>query len=99
MPLSASCHCSFGNRLPLIGDEAAVFHLHQTIAVAEHPVVVRHDRDRATALAREPLQEVHDRAPAAGVERGGGLVGEDDRRIAGERTGDRDTLLLAAAEV
>ena len=33
------------------------------------------------------------------VEIAGGLVGEHQRRLVGERTGDRDTLLLAAGQL
>ncbi len=37
--------------------------------------------------------------PGARVERAGGLVGEDHARLADERAGDRDPLLLAAREL
>ena len=37
--------------------------------------------------------------PGPGVQRAGGLVGQDDRRIPGQRPGDGDPLLLAAGEL
>jgi hypothetical protein len=49
---------------------------------------------RATRLSRS-----HDLHPTPGVERGGRLVGKDQRRLVGERAPNRHALLLAAGEV
>ncbi len=46
----------------------------------------------------DPLQRVHDDAGVARVERGDGLVGEDDARLLDEGAGDGDALLLSAGE-
>lgn len=55
--------------------------------------------DREPELAVEPLQQGEDRLRGPGVERGRGLVGEEHGRLAGERPGDADTLLLPAGEL
>ena len=57
-----------------------------------------HD-DRAAVVVDEAAQELEDRAPVAGIERAGRLVGEDDLRPRDQRAGDRDSLLLAAGEL
>ena len=57
-----------------------------------------HD-DRLAELAHGAAHEVEDLGPGAAVEVAGGLVGEDDRRLAGQGAGDGDALLLAAAEL
>ncbi|MFN7976644.1 MAG: hypothetical protein U0P30_00820 [Vicinamibacterales bacterium] len=57
------------------------------------------DHHGAPPLGGQRAQQVHHELPARRVERGGGLVGEDDRRIAGQSPRDRDTLLLTAGEV
>ncbi len=51
---------------------------------------------RAAAHRQEQLEDV---APVGAVEVARRLVGEDERRIVGERPGDGDTLLLAAREL
>ena len=56
------------------------------------------NHDRAAALMGERTHHFHDGAPGVRVKGGGGLVGEDDLRIAGERAGNGDALLLSAAE-
>jgi DNA-binding MarR family transcriptional regulator len=57
-----------------------------------------HDR-RRPALAAERLEHLDDGPAAFLVERGGGLVGEDDLGVADERPGHRHALLLPARQV
>ncbi len=45
------------------------------------------------------LQQVHHRLAALRIQVAGRLVGEQDQRFAGDRAGDRDTLLLTAGEL
>jgi len=42
---------------------------------------------------------VHYGECAFGIERSGGFVGEDDRRMVGERAGDGDALLLSTGKL
>jgi hypothetical protein len=61
--------------------------------------IVGDDDDGAALAGGELAQELHHRQRGAGVERGGRLVADQDRRIAAERARDRDALLLAARQV
>src|SRR6266511_3326399 len=61
--------------------------------------VLADDHHRAAVVGGELAQQPGDLAADGGVEVGGGLVGQDDRRIVGERAGDRHPLLLAAGEL
>jgi len=61
--------------------------------------VVADDHHRAVVLSSELAQQTGDLTADGGVEVGGGLVGQDDRRIVGERAGDRHPLLLPAGEL
>ena len=51
------------------------------------------------ALSVELLKHPDDLAASVGVQSAGGLVGEDDRRVAHQSTGNGHTLLLAAGEL
>jgi hypothetical protein len=55
--------------------------------------------DRRVLLDRNPPEQIHHDACALGVKRRGGLVGQNDARSIGERTGDRHPLCLAAREL
>src|SRR5882672_7251974 len=61
--------------------------------------VVRRDDHGRAVLCGEPGEEVDDLAAGSSVEVPGRLVREHDSRLHGERTGDRDALLLAAGQV
>ena len=50
-------------------------------------------------LRTRSLQDLENLLRALAVEAAGRLVGEDERRIVGERAGDRDALALAAREL
>ena len=50
-------------------------------------------------LAVDALKVAHDDVGRGRVERGHGLVGQDDAGLLGERTSDADALLLAARQV
>ena len=61
-------------------------------------VVGDHD-DRLAELVDRPAHEGQDLGARPAVEVAGGLVGEDDRRAAGERPGHGDPLLLPARQL
>ena len=80
---------------------------HRT-AVAQHqPLVgdrrdariVRHQHQRHAARAPHLQQQVEDVPAVRAVEVAGRLVGEDQRRIVGQRPRDGDALLLAAGQL
>jgi hypothetical protein len=50
-------------------------------------------------LARHAVEDAHDGQRAFAVERRGRLVGEDHRRLIGQRAGDGDALLFAAGKL
>ena len=60
--------------------------------------VVRDHHERR-AVAVELAQELEDLGARAAVEVAGRLVGEDDRRVAGDRASDRHALALSAGEL
>jgi len=57
--------------------------------------VVSDDKEGG-ALAMDLAEEFEDFCSRAAVQGAGGLVGEDNRRLADEGTGNRDALALAA---
>src|SRR3954464_11232890 len=60
--------------------------------------VVRDHHDRLPELGHGALHELEDLGARTGVEVSGGLVGEDDLGLTGQRACDRDALLLATGE-
>jgi hypothetical protein len=83
--------------LPGVIDEAAVGEGDDAVGDPAELALVGDEHD-GLAVARERAEEVEHRAGGARVEVAGGLVGDDDRRVVGERAGDRGALLLAARE-
>ena len=69
------------------------------VGVGRRDGVVGDHHDRVAVGVDELAQEREHAAPGAGVERSGGLVGEDHLGPCDERAGDRDALLLAAGEL
>ena len=57
------------------------------------------DQHAAAAVLGDVGQQRHHGLAVLAVERRGRLVGQDHRRIAGDRAGDGDALLLAAAQL
>ena len=66
------------------------------VGVRRRDRVVGHHHDGLAELVDAAAQEAEHLGAAGGVEVAGGLVGEDDRRLADQRAGAGDALLLAA---
>ena len=77
-------------------DQAAVVEDHDLLGVADGREPVG-DRDRGPALRQLVERGLH-RPLGLGVQRAGGLVEDEHGRVAQDRAGDRDALLLAARE-
>src|SRR5271157_5203400 len=61
-------------------------------------IMVVSDENDVVALLVESIEQRHDLDAGLRIEVAGGLVGENDRRTADERTSDSDTLALTARE-
>jgi hypothetical protein len=70
---------------------------HHPIEIAQRRETMR-DRDHGAA-AHQPAERFADRFLGFAVERGGGLVQQQDRRVLQERARDRDALALAARQL
>src|SRR5881628_1425514 len=77
-------------------DDAAVVEDQDDVRPPDRREPVRDDEGRAPG--QEPLQPLHDERLRGGVERRGGLVEYEERRIAEDRARDRDAQLLAGGE-
>ena len=84
-------------RRPGVDDVPARADQHQRVADVHVGDRVGGEHDRP-ALVREQPQQQHHPLVEARVEAGGGLVEEDDLRLAQQFAGDRHALALAAAE-
>jgi len=73
-----------------------VDHVDDTVGDIEDAVVVRDQQDRAPLAFGQLLEEGDDLASRFLVQRGGGLVGQDELGPMGQGPGDRHPLLLAA---
>jgi len=83
-----------------VGDDPAANEVDDPVGPVEHPLVVRDDQDRGPGGAGGEFVEKGEHLLArGGVERGRGLVGEDQRRLVDQRPRDRDPLVLAAGEL
>src|SRR5262245_19647652 len=94
-PLPALRSDFFG---PALLDDAAVEQVDRTIGVCCVARIVRHHADRRTA-AMQLAEQLHHRFAVRRVEVTRRLVREEDERIASDRAGHCDTLLLTAGEL
>ena len=67
--------------------------------VGDHAEVVRHEDDRHPALGDQAAQQAEDLGLDGDVQRGRGLVGDQQSRGSRQREGDRDTLRHAARDL
>ena len=77
----------------------AVLEMQDAICDVENTVVVGDEDDARPLFSGELLNQISDIAARVLVERGRGLVGQDDFRLVDERAGDRHALTLAAREL
>ncbi|CAM5693360.1 hypothetical protein SVIOM342S_03321 [Streptomyces violaceorubidus] len=80
-------------------DGALVHHRDPVGEVRDDAHVVGDQQDTRAGLGREPPQQVEDLGLHGHVERGGGFVGDQQRRFVGDGHGDDDPLALAAGEL
>src|SRR5215472_4339730 len=78
---------------------AGVEHNHLVADLRDHAELVGDQQDGAREIAAEIAQEIKDLRLEGHVERRGGLVGDQQVRLAQERHGDRDALAHAAREL
>ena len=79
-------------------DQPAAIHHHDAIGEARGEREIVHDREHGPAVMRGARQQLHHHELMARIERHGRLVGEQDRRLAGERPRERHARPLAAGE-
>src|SRR5262249_14882870 len=79
--------------------QRAILDVDDAIGEFEEPRVVRHHQDSAAVVSGDAGEDGHDRLAVGAVERSGRLIGEDRRRLGNNRAGNRDALLLAAAQI
>ncbi len=80
-------------------DLALVHHHHAVGQVGDDAHVVGDQHDGRVELVAHLAQQLEDLGLHRHVQRGGRLVGDDQRRVQRERHGDDDALLLAAGEL
>ena len=85
-------------RVARVGDDLPVAERDQPRRERRDVLLVRDDDDR-DAGAVELLQQRHHLEARRGIERAGGLVGEDELGIVDQRARDGDALLLAAGKL
>ena len=83
---------------PLLDDLSPVHHDNAVGEVGNDAHVVRDEDDRGAEPVPQVPQELEDRRLDGDVEGRGRLVGDDHLRLARDRNGDHDTLLLPAGQ-
>lgn len=79
-------------------DDPAILQTDDAVGLHGDGIVVG-DEDDGVALLMQLLQHPQHFAAGVRVQRAGGLVGQDDRRVAHQRPRDGNALLLAAGEL
>jgi hypothetical protein len=87
-----------GHRTDL-GDAAGVHHRHAVGGLGDHAHVVRHQHHRGLVLAAQRLDEADDLRLDRYIQRGGGLVGDHELRLGGQRQRDHHALPHAAGKL
>ena len=83
----------------LLHHPAGVHHHHPGADAGDHRHVVGDQHDRGAELAVEVLELLQDLRLDRDVERGGGLVGDEQAGLIGQAHGDHDALAHAAREL
>ncbi|MNV78558.1 hypothetical protein D3C71_1720540 [compost metagenome] len=80
-------------------DLAGLEHGHAVADLLDDLHLVRDHDDGQAQLAVDLLEQVEDRTRGLGVQRGGGFVGQQHLRLAGQRTRNTHALLLPTADL
>src|SRR6266545_3551227 len=80
----------------LLADDRSILDANDALGERHDTWVMCHHQHRAGRVGGDLRQNFHDGVSILAVERGGWLVGKDDRCVADDRARDRDALLLAA---
>jgi hypothetical protein len=80
------------------GNDFSVEQMDGSVCETREPGIVSHHADGGS-FAVQFVQQVHHGHAVLGIEIPGWFVGEEDRRAAGERSGDGDSLLLPAGKL
>jgi len=80
-------------------DHPTVVHASDTVGVVENAVVMGDNEHGAVLTAGDMLEELHDNMTVMGVQSSGRFIADDQAWLMHERTGDCDTLLLAARKL
>src|SRR5438876_152501 len=83
----------------LLHDPAEVHHGHLVCQIADDAQVVGDEEHGQAVRALQLEQELEDLSLDRDVERGQGLVGDEEVRLHGQRAGDADALALPAREL
>src|SRR5262245_3307395 len=83
----------------LLDDLASIHHRDAIAHLGDDAEVVRHEDQRHAGLALDVLEQIEVLRLDRHVEVGGGLIGDDQARAAGERDRSDDTLAHAAAHL
>ena len=83
----------------LLDDLALAQHHHAVREMSDHAHVVGDDHDAGAGAVADPPQQRQDLGLHGHVERGGGLVGEQQLGLVRERQREHDPLLLASGEL
>ena len=82
-----------------LDDAAGIQHRHTVAGLSDHAHVVRHQHHRRAVLFAQALEQGDDLRLDRDIERRGGLVGDDELGLGGQRQGDDDPLAHAAGEL
>ena len=86
-------------RVALLDDSAGVHHVDPVGVTRHYPQIVRNEDKRHAEAAGQGFHQLQDLGLDGDVERGGRLVGNDQRRFAAQRHGNHHALAHAAAQV
>ena len=81
-----------------VGDDFAVFDFNHTVGKGGDFRIMRY-QNNGMSFGMQPADDFHHHLAAAGIERAGGLVGQDDFAAVHQRAGNGHALLLAAGEL
>ena len=77
----------------------AILDLHHAVSEVQQGAVVGHQHGGGVHLLGDIAQEADDFLREVGIERGGGLIGQEQVRLLHERSGDIDALALATGQL